>query len=272
MVGSFDNMDHDWLLKMLSLRIDDRAFLNLIRKWLKAGILETDGNIIHPDTGTPQGGIVSPVLANVYLHFALDLWFEKVVKPRCTGDARICRYADDWVCAFQLQDDARRFYSELPNRLKKFGLEVACEKTRLLRFSRFHPGMERRFTFLGFEFFWKRDREGMPRVKRRTSRKKLQGACQRIKAWIKFNRHLPGGEFFKGLNRRLVGHYNYYGLRGNSLALRDFFRVAKDSAHKWLNRRGGKRKSFNWSQFDDVLERVGIAWPRITEVSRRRYA
>jgi len=270
--GFFDNMDHDWLLKMLSLRIDDRAFLNLIRKWLKAGILETDDTITNPDTGTPQGGIVSPVLANVYLHFALDLWFEKVVKPKCQGDARICRYADDWVCAFQLRDDAQRFYRVLPKRLEKFRLETAPEKTNILRFSRFHPGMERRFTFLGFEFFWNKDREGVPRVKRRTSRKKLLGAYKRIKAWIKSNRHLPGGAFFKGLNARLVGHYNYYGVRGNTLSLQDFFKVVKESAYKWLNRRGGKRKSFTRPQFDQILDRVKIAWPHITEVSRRRYA
>lgn len=270
--GFFDNMDHNWLLKMLSLRIDDRAFLNLIRKWLKTGILEIDGTIIDPDTGTPQGGIVSPVLANVYLHFALDLWFEKVVKPKIKGDAMICRYADDWVCAFQLRDDAQRFYRVLPKRLGKFHLETASEKTNILRFSRFHPGMARRFSFLGFEFFWNRDREGMPRVKRRTCRKKQQGACRRIKAWIRSNRHLPGGEFFKSLNRKLVGHYNYYGLRGNSLSMRSFFSVVRESVFKWLNRRGGKRKSFNGSRFDQILERVKIAWPRITEVSRRRYA
>ena len=270
--GFFDNMDHDWLLKMLSLRIDDRAFLNLIRKWLKAGILETDGSIINPEAGTPQGGIISPVLANVYLHFALDLWFEKVVKPQCDGDAMICRCADDWVCAFQLRDDAKRFYRELPHRLAKFHLETAPEKTNLLRFSRFHPGMERRFTFLGFEFFWIRDRQREPRVKRRTARKKLQGACRRIKAWIKSNRHLPGGEFFKGLNKRLVGHYNYYGVRGNHLSLKYFFEVAREYTFKWLNRRGGKRQSYGWQQFDQLLDRVKIAWPRITEFPRRRYA
>jgi group II intron reverse transcriptase/maturase len=270
--GFFDHMDHDWLLKMLSLRISDRAFLNLIRKWLKAGILEKDGSIVHPATGTPQGGIVSPVLANVYLHFALDLWFEKVVKPQCRGDARICRYADDWVCAFQLREDAQRFYRELPERLKKFHLETAPEKTKILRYSRFHPGMERRFIFLGFEFFWIKDRKGESRVKRRTSRKKLQGACKRIKEWIKSKRHLLGGEFFKGLNRRLVGHYNYYGVRGNSLSLKYFFEVAREYAFKWLNRRGGKRQSFTWPQFDRILDRVKIAWPRINEVSRRRYA
>jgi len=270
--GFFDHMDHDWLLKMLSLRIDDRAFINLIRKWLKAGILETDGTIIHPDTGTPQGGIISPVLANVYLHFALDLWFEKVVKPNCQGDARICRYADDWVCAFQLRDDAQRFYRVLPKRLEKFHLETAPEKTGILRFSRFHPGMERRFTFLGFEFFWIKDRQGESRVKRRTSRKKLRGACKRIKEWIRSNRHLPGGEFFKGLNRRLVGHYNYYGVRGNWLSLKYFFEVAREHAFKWLNRRGGKRNSFTWDRYIQILDRVKVAWPHTSEVPRRRYA
>jgi group II intron reverse transcriptase/maturase len=270
--GFYDNMGHDWLLEMLSLRIDDRAFFNLIRKWLKAGILETDGTITNPDTGTPQGGIVSPVLANVYLHFALDLWFEKVVKPRCRGKAVIYRYADDWVCAFQLEEDAQRFYQALPKRLEKFQLETAPEKTQIVRFSRFQPGMERRFTFLGFEFFWDNDRKGVPRVKRRTSRKKLQGACKRIKAWIKLSRHLLGGEFFKRLNARLVGHYNYYGVRGNSLSLEYFFKVAVETVYKWLNRRGGKRRSFNWAGFAHLLNRVRIARPRITEVSRIRYA
>jgi RNA-directed DNA polymerase len=270
--GFFDHMDHDWLLKMLSLRIDDRAFLNLIRKWLKAGILETDGSVINPDTGTPQGGIVSPVLANVYLHFALDLWFEKVVKPRCKGFAMMNRYADDWVCAFQRKDDAERFYRVLPKRLEKFHLETAPEKTNILHLSPYNPTMRRRFTYLGFEFFWTRDREGAARIKRRTARKRLQGACRRIKVWIKLRRHLPVGEFFKGLNRRLVGHYNYYGLRGNSLSLKQFFQTAKDAAFKWLNRRGGKRRSFDGPEWGRLLERVKIALPRVTEGPRRRHA
>ncbi len=228
---------------MLRLRIDDRAFLGLIRKWLKAGILETDGRVLHPDTGTPQGGVVSPVLATVYLHYALDLWFAKVVKPHCRGEALISRYADDLVCAFRFRSDAEWFYQVLPKRLGKFKLEVAPEKTRILRFSRFHPGMTRRFPFLGFEFFWTEDRQGVPRVKRRTARKKLQSACRRIKAWIRANRHLPGQAFFNGLNARLRGHYRYYGVHGNSHALSRFVDWAIKCAFKWLNRRGGKRKS-----------------------------
>jgi RNA-directed DNA polymerase len=268
--GLFDHLDHDWLLRMLKERIDDRALLGLIRKWLKAGVLERDGSIVHPATGTPQGGIVSPVLANVYLHYALDLWFERKVKTGCRGEAVICRYADDWVCAFRYRDDAERFYRVLPKRLAKFGLQVAPEKTRCLRFSRFHPSMKRRFTFLGFEFYWLEDRQGIPRVKRRTARTTLQGACRRIKAWIKDSRHLPGREFFGGLNRRLRGHYNYFGVRGNSASLYRFYDWAVQCAFKWLNRRGGKRRSFTWMLFNQVLARVGIAKPRITEASRRR--
>ncbi len=268
--GFFDHMGHNWLWEMLRLRIDDRAFLGLIRKWLKAGILDTDGKVIHPDTGTPQGGVVSPVLANVYLHYALDLWFEKVVKPGCRGDATIWRYADDWVCAFRYREDAERFYKALPGRLGKFELEVAPEKTQILRFSRFHPSRKRRFTFLGFEFFWELDREGVPRVKRRTARKKLQGACKRIKEWIRKNRHLPGREFFNRLNARLRGHYNYYGIRGNSLSLYCFFHWAMECTFKWLNRRGGKRRSYTWERFNEILGLVNIARPRITEVRRRR--
>jgi len=229
-----------------------------------------DGQVIHPETGTPQGGTISPVLANVYLHYALDLWFDKVVKAHCRGEALLCRYADDWVCAFRYQDDAERFYRVLPQRLKKFSLQVAPEKTHLRRFRRFHPGMKRHFTFLGFEFTWMPDRHGVSRVMRRTARKKLQAACQRLTAWIKEFRHLPERDVFQRLNARLRGHYNYYGVRGNSRSLTRFFRRAMDCAYKWLNRRGGKRSSYTWEQFTRVLDRVKIARPCITEVKRRR--
>ena len=265
--GFYEHMDHEWLLKMLALRVDDRAFLRLIRKWLKAGVLERDGAVLHPGAGTPQGGIVSPVLSNIYLHHVLDLWFECVVKPRCRGEALLCRYADDFVCAFRFRSDAKRFFKALPKRLAKFSLQVAPEKTQVLRFSRFHPSLRRRITFLGFELFWFPDRGGTPRVMRRTARKKLQGAIRRIKDWIKGHRHLPGREFIEGLNRRLVGHYNYYGLRGNSRDLWRFFQEATECAFKWLNRRGGKRKSFTWPVFNRALRKLGVAKPRITEKS-----
>ena len=146
----------------------------------------------------------------------------------------------------------------------------STDKTRILRFSRFHPGMRRRFTFLGFEFCWMPDRQGIPRVKRRTARKKLQAACRRVKTWIKEHRHLPGREFFRGLNRRLRGHYQYYGVRGNSRSLYRFYEWAIRCTFKWLNRRGGKRRSFNWKQFAVALARMQVERPRITEVRKRR--
>ena len=247
----------------------DRSFVNLIRKWLKAGILEPDGHVVHPDTGTPQGGVISPVLANVYLHYVLDLWFEKVVKSRCDGDALLCRYADDWVCAFRFKEDAARFFRVLPKRLEKFNLRLAPEKTRLLRFNRFHRSMQRRFAFLGFEFYWNEDRVGIPRVHRRTAPKKRQAACRRIKEWIKSNRQLPVRQFFQALNTRLLGHYRYYGLRGNFAALRRFYRWALACAFKWLNRRGGPRGSLTWARFQAILDYVHIALPRITETRFR---
>jgi len=268
--GFFDHLDHTWLLDMLRVRIDDRAFLRLIWKWLKAGVLEIDGNVVHPETGTPQGGTVSPVLANAYLHYAVDLWFTKVVKVHCRGEALMCRYADDWVCAFRYQEDAERFFRVLPKRLEKFNLQVAPEKTCLLRFSRLHPSKQRSFTLRGFEFFWSPDRQGVPRVMRRTARAKLQAACQRIKEWMRQHRHLPGGAFFQRLNARLRGHYTYDGGRGNARSLHRFFTWAMACTFKWRNRRGGKRKSFTWEQFAQALDRIRIARPRITEMRQRR--
>jgi len=268
--GFFDHMDHAWLLDMLRVRIDDRALLQLIRKWLKAGVLEVDGQVIHPETGTPQGGTISPVLANGYLHDALDLWFDKGVKAHCRGEALLGRDADDWGCAFRYQDDAEQGYRVLPQRLKTLSLQVAPEKTHLRRFSRFHPSMKRHCTFLGFACTWMPDRHGVSRVRRRTARKKLPAACQRLTAWLKECRHLPERDFFQRLHARLRGHDNYYGVHGNSRSRTRFFRWAMDCAYQWLNRRGGKRSSYTWEPFTRVLDRVKIARPCITEVKRRR--
>jgi hypothetical protein len=204
------------------------------------------------------------------LHYALDVWFDTVVQAHSRGKALLCRYADDWVCAFQYQEDAERFYRVLPLRLKQFNLQVAPDKTHLLRFSRFHPSMRRRFTFLGFEFAWMPDRQGVPRVTRRTARKKLHAAGRRMTAWIKQHRHLPGRAFYRQLNIRLRGHYTYYGLHGNYRSLHRFFERAMRSAFKWRNRRGGKRQSFTWEQFTQGWDRIGIARPCITEGKHRK--
>jgi len=213
---------------------------------------------------------VSPVLANVYVHYALDLWCAQIVTTHCRGEALMWRYADDWVCAFRSEKDAERLYRVLPTRLAKFTLQVAPENTKLWRLSRFHPGKQRRFSFLGFECAWMPDRQGVPRVVRRTARKKLHSACRRIAAWITQHRHLPGRDVFHQLNARRRGHYNYYGVRGNSRSLTRFFQWAMDCTFTWLNRRGGKRRSVTWEQFTQLLDRMKIARPCSTEVRRRR--
>jgi RNA-directed DNA polymerase len=265
----FDNIAHEKLLAMLEKRINDRAFMRLITKWLKAGILEPDGYVKHPVTGTPQGGIVSPILSNLYLHTVLDEWFADEVKPRLRGRAVMSRYADDWVCAFQYRDDARRFYNVLPKRLGRYELQAEPSKTKIIRFSRFHPSRKRgrTFTFLGFEFYWFKDRKGIVRVKRRTAPTKLRVAVQRMKAWLKASRHMPKREFFKTLKLKLTGHYNYYYVHGNARCVWAFYRQTIEYAKKWLNRRS-QRKSYTWEKFKRALEYAQIPRPRLTEKKR----
>jgi group II intron reverse transcriptase/maturase len=209
--GFFDHIDHQWLLKMLEERIDDKPFIHLITKWLKAGILSTDGRILHPVTGTPQGGIVSPILANIYLHYVLDLWFEKKVKPNCKGEIYLCRYADDFICAFRFKEDAEEFYKALIKRLNKFGLSLSPDKTRIIKFSRFEKDANY-FEFLGFEFRWGTSRKGRDMIKRRTSRKKLLASLMKFTLWCRKCRNLRLRVIFKLLNAKLRGYYNYYGL------------------------------------------------------------
>jgi group II intron reverse transcriptase/maturase len=266
--GFYDNIDHDWMIRMLEQRINDRAFLNLIRKWLKAGVLDTDGMVLHPATGTPQGGIVSPVLANIYLHYALDLWMEKVVKPRCEGEAYLCRYADDFVCAFRYKADADRFYEALRGRLGKFGLKLAEDKTRIIRFTRFRKEERAHFEFLGFEFRWAVDRKGRDLIKRRTSRTRFRKSLRAFKEWIQENRHWRLRKLFKRLNAKLRGYYNYYGIIGNARSLKEFFLQAWKILYKWLNRRSQKR-SLEYQAFKQVCEHYRIEMPRITE--KRNY-
>jgi len=205
----------------------------------------------------------------VSLHYALDLWCEQVVKPHGRGEARLCRDADDWVCAFRVQEDAERFFRVLPKRLGKFHRQVAPEKTHLRRCSRFHPSTKRRFTLLGCAFCWMPDRHGVPRVMRRTARQKLHAACQRLTEWIKQHRHLPGRACFQRLHARLRGHDNSYGVRGNARSLNRLFHGAMDGTCTGLKRRGGKQRSDTWEQCTHVLDRVKRARPRMTEVPRR---
>jgi RNA-directed DNA polymerase len=260
--GFFDNIQHDWLIRMLEERLEDGALLRLIRKWLKAGVLETDGQVIHPATGTPQGGVISPILANVYLHYALDLWFQRVVKPRCHGEACLIRYADDYVAAFQDQADAERFYQELGPRLGKFGLEVAPEKTRVIPFSGQHARGRTSFDFLGFEFRWGTDRVGKPHLKRRTARKKLRNSLKQFTAWCRETCRRRGRDMFRDLNAKLRGYYRYYGVQGNYPSLQQFFNRAMRILFKWLNRRS-QRRSYTWPGFIELLRHFQVERPRL---------
>jgi len=269
--GFFDNIDHAWMMQMLEERIEDGAFLRLIQKWLKAGVLDTDGQVLHPTTGTPQGGIVSPVLANVYLHYVLDLWFHKVIKPRCHGEACLIRFADDFVAAFQHQDDAEMFYQELSRRLAKFGLELSAEKTRLLPFGQSHPLGQSRFDFLGFEFRWGKDRKGQPRVLRRTSRKKLRNSLKQFTEWCKTQCREGLQDLFRELNAKLRGYYNYYGVNGNYDGLNQFYQEATRILFKWLNRRS-QRHSYNWIGFRELLRDFQVELPCIVGRPKTRLA
>ena len=260
--GFFDNIDHEKLIELLALRIDDKPFLKLIRKWLEAGILEPDGVVTHPEKGSPQGGSVSSMLANIYLHYALDVWFEEAVKAHCQGAAYLCRYADDFVCAFELEADAERFYSVLGNRLAKFGLEVAAEKTNLIRFSPVNWKASGAFEFLGFEFRWGLGRWRKPVIKRRTDRKKYRAALANLEGWCRKNCRLPKQVLFAKLNSKLRGYYNYYGIRGNYDSLKDFFHQAKRILFKVLNRRS-QRRSYNWKGFVELIKVFKLRKPHL---------
>lgn len=259
--GFFDNLSHEWLMRMLAERIDDQAILRLIKKWLKAGVLDTDGKVLRPEGGTPQGGIISPILANVYLHYALDLWFEKVFQRSCKGEAFLIRYADDFVCGFGREADAQHFYRELEERLRKFGLELAAAKTRVMPFSRYRRG-ETSFDFLGFEFRWGTDRKGQARLQRRTARKKFRSSVKRVAEWCKKNRHQQMKEQFRRLNAKLRGYYNYYGVNGNYASLNEFYHLLQRLHLKWLNRRS-QRPSYTWDGYYALRQHFALARPHI---------
>jgi len=267
--GFFDHVRHDLLMEMLGRRIRDGALLRLIRKWLKAGILEEDGKVIHPELGTPQGGVISPVLANVYLHYALDVWFEEEVRRKNRGRSKLFRFADDFVACFEYRHEAAEYERKLPERMAQYGLELAPAKTKVIRFGRNGGPYNGRFDFLGFEFRWEPDRKGRPTVKRRTARSKLQGACRRMGEWLKTHRHLKLPKLMEKVRQKLMGHWNYYGIIGNSLSLSQFESHVRRLLHKWLNRRSQKR-SYTWKTIHRLLERFRIPRPRIVEQAGQR--
>jgi len=262
--GFFDNLDHEWLVRMLEQRIDDRSFIRIIRKWLKVGVLEEDGRFIHPTTGTPQGGIVSSVLANIYMHYVLNEWFEKVVRKRCRGACTLSVYADDFVTAFEYEADARWFFEALENRMGKFSLSLSKEKTNIILFSRYRKDESGAFEYLGFEFRWTTSHRGKDWLKRSTAKKGLTNSMRNVKEWCKKNRHMRIDDFFKRINAKLRGYYNYYGVIGNLDRMWTFHQYVVRTIFRWLNRRS-QRKSYHWSSFEDLMKQFPLVKPRITD-------
>jgi len=258
--GFFDNVDHDWLMRFLEHDIDDQNFLRYIKRFLKSGVMEGT-ELKESDRGTPQGGLISPVLANVYLHYALDLWFEKGVKPKLKGEAYYVRYADDFLILFRYENEAQQVMQTLKPRLGKFSLEVAEEKTRILPIGRF-KGTKEDFDFLGFTFYNTKTRAGKYRLGVRTSSKKLKAKKQTAKAWLQTRLTKPLAETIKIIAAALRGHCNYYGVNRNFHAIQNFWKYLKYATYRMLNRRDQKGK-FKYKKYLRVWDYY-VAEPHLT--------
>ena len=271
--GFFDNVCHERLVELLRHRVSDPRMLNRVERFLKSGVM-IEGQRLDTDEGVPQGSVLSPLLANVYLHYVLDEWFERDVKPRLAGEAYIIRYADDFICAFELESDARRFQEVLSKRLARYLLELAEEKTKLLRFGRFArrdcqrlgEGSPGTFDFLGFTHYCGTSRAGKFKLKRKTATKKFKAKVRDLKTWFRLHLTTPLSEVWKTLNAKLRGHYQYYGINDNWPSLMKYRGMATRLAFRWLNRRS-QAKSKNWSEFYTYIDRHGLASPkRLTDL------
>lgn len=263
----FDRLNWEWLEKFLRHRIGDERLLRVIKRMLMAGIME-DGLTHASEEGAPQGSIVSPVLSNVYLHYALDVWFEKRVKPYAKGEAHLFRFADDFLCAFQFKEEAESFERNIKDRLEGFGLEIAPEKTRRMEYGPYAEQNAKRrrektptFTFLGLTHYCGRTRNGHFKVKRHTSVKKFRAKLREYTGWIRKARGvMPTGELMRRAKSRIQGHLNYYAITDNYEACKKYHYWFTRITFKWLNRRS-QRMSYNWEQFNQMLESVG--WPKV---------
>lgn len=259
----FDMVDHKILQDLVSKRIRDGVVGRMIGKWLNAGVMH-EGSVTRSDRGTPQGGVISPILANVYLHYAVDVWFENEVKPRMNGAAFMVRYADDIVMVFEAEHDARRVFDVLPRRLARFKLEVSPEKTRLVYFGR--PRRNRpppdTFDFLGFTLHWGKSRNGADVIRWKTARKRLNRTLKAINEWLREHLHTPVPRQQRALNQRLRGHYQYFGLTMNMRSLQTIYIRVVQLWRYWLDRRS-QRGRMIWSRFVDLLERHPLARPRV---------
>lgn len=267
----FDTIPHDWLMKMLEHDIADRRFLEIIRRFLKAGVME-NGKYLDSESGSPQGNGASPVLANVYLHYVLDNWFDVIVQRQCRGQCYLIRYADDFVCCFQNKWEAEIFRRKLEERFAKYGLSLAEEKTKILEFGRFAAenrkksgeGKPETFDFLGFTFYCGMDgKKRFFRCRVRTSKKKYRSKVLKMKEWIKSHRMMPVEELVRKINEKLAGHYQYYGVTDNTREIKCFQNATKWLLFKWLNRRSQRRSYSQNDFFNGLLRTFPILEPKI---------
>lgn len=271
--GFFDNVSHDWMMKCLEQRISDPNFLWLIRRFLKAGVMNK-GTFEHTEQGTPQGGIISPILANIYLHYVFDLWFALTEQPQRSGVAQWVRYADDFVIGVQHREEAERILKDIRERFARFGLTLAEDKTRILEFGRFAAENtskrgERKphtFNFLGFTHYCSQTRDGRFALKVKTSRKKFTAAIKRENRWLKAVRNLVKlPDMWNMVALKLHGHYQYYGLSGNFEGIKRYYEQMLRLTYKWMNRRSQKR-TWNWETFREYLTRYPLPKPKLTYV------
>lgn len=273
--GFFDALDRAHLREFLKRRVRDGVLIRLIGKWLNAGVLE-EGRLQHPESGTPQGGVISPLLANIYLHSVLDEWFEREVKPRLAGRAFVVRYADDFIIGFSDERDARRVMDVLPKRFGRYGLTLHPEKTRLVRFHRpprkGHPprgGRPETFDFLGFTHYWGMSWRGYWVVKRKTASSRLSRSLRGISAWCRTHRHLPVRVQHAQLCQKMRGHYAYYGITNNGPSLERYWEGIKRIWKKWLGRRS-QRAYYSWATFVRLLDRYPLPMPVVVHSIFRR--